>query len=61
VLQHAERATRGHHSMLVNVGVGYGGRQEIIDAVASYLSDSFSRGETPSQYCPAKQYGQAPS
>jgi len=47
--------------MLVNVGVGYGGRQEIIDAVASYLSDSFSRGETPSQYCPAKQYGQAPS
>lgn len=33
----------------VNVGVGYGGRQEIIDAVASYLSDSFSRGETPEE------------
>ena len=49
VLQHAERATRGHHGILVNVGVGYGGRQGIIDAVAGYLSDSFSRGETPSQ------------
>ncbi len=30
----------------MNVGVGYGGRQEIIDAVASYLSESFSRGDT---------------
>ncbi len=49
VLQHAETATRDHHGILVNVGVGYGGRQEIIDAVASYLSDSFSRGEAPEQ------------
>jgi hypothetical protein len=29
------------------VGVGYGGRQEIIDAVAGYLSDTFSHGTSP--------------
>jgi short-chain Z-isoprenyl diphosphate synthase len=48
-LQHAERATRGHHRMLVNVGVAYGGQQEIIGAGTSYLSDSFNRGEAPEE------------
>jgi short-chain Z-isoprenyl diphosphate synthase len=36
-LQGAETATQHHDRMLLNVGVGYGGRQEIIDAVEGYL------------------------
>ncbi len=47
VLQTAETATRDHDALLLNVGVGYGGRQEIIDAMAGYLSDHFSRGSSP--------------
>jgi short-chain Z-isoprenyl diphosphate synthase len=43
VLQRAEAATRQHDRMLLNVGVGYGGRQEIVDAVRGYLSESFER------------------
>ncbi|MBI4610275.1 MAG: di-trans,poly-cis-decaprenylcistransferase [Candidatus Rokubacteria bacterium] len=43
----AESATRHHDRMLLNVGVGYGGRQEIIDAVTGYLRDSLMRGATP--------------
>ncbi|MFQ5936631.1 MAG: polyprenyl diphosphate synthase, partial [Acidiferrobacterales bacterium] len=44
-LRGAEAATRQYHRLSVNVGVGYGGRQEIVDAVKNYLWDSFSRGE----------------
>jgi short-chain Z-isoprenyl diphosphate synthase len=47
ILQDAEAATRAHDGMLLNLGVGYGGRQEIIDAIAGYLSDSFARGTSP--------------
>jgi short-chain Z-isoprenyl diphosphate synthase len=46
-LRRAETATRHHHRLLLNVGVGYGGRQEIIDAVKSYLNDSFMRKDNP--------------
>jgi short-chain Z-isoprenyl diphosphate synthase len=42
-LQAAESATRHHDRLLLNIGVGYGGRQEIIDAVKGYLHDSFMR------------------
>jgi len=49
VLQRAEAATREHERMLLNVGVGYGGRQEIVDAVHGYLRDSFARGATPDE------------
>ncbi len=45
--------TAGDSDSPVNVGVGYRGRQEIIDAVASYLSGSFSRGDTPEEDCEA--------
>ncbi len=48
-LRRAERATRGHDRMLLNVGVGYGGRQEIIDAVHGYLQDSFMRRAAPDE------------
>src|SRR5262245_15718195 len=46
-LRHAESATRRHDRLLVNVGVGYGGRQEIIDAFKSYLHESFGRRDRP--------------
>jgi short-chain Z-isoprenyl diphosphate synthase len=48
VLQQAE-ASRQHDRILLNVGVGYGERQEILDAVTGYLADSFSRGTTPEE------------
>ena len=47
ILERAEALTREHGGILLNVGVGYGGRQEIVDAMAGYLSDHFSRGSAP--------------
>ena len=46
-LRNAEAATRGHDRLLLNVGVGYGGRQEIVDAVRGYLHDRFAQSGTP--------------
>ncbi len=46
-LQLAAWATRHHERLLLNVGVGYGGRQEIIDAVKGYLHESFVRRDRP--------------
>jgi short-chain Z-isoprenyl diphosphate synthase len=48
-LQRAEAATRHHTHMLLNVGVGYGGRQEIVDAVKGYLQERFERRESPQE------------
>jgi short-chain Z-isoprenyl diphosphate synthase len=45
-LQSIETATQHYDRMLLNVGVGYGGRQEIIDAVEGYLRESYLRGAT---------------
>ncbi|MFF2327895.1 MULTISPECIES: isoprenyl transferase [unclassified Streptomyces] len=44
VLKEAEQATVGVDGILVNVAVGYGGRQEIADAVRSLLLDHSSKG-----------------
>ncbi|MCH0541049.1 isoprenyl transferase [Streptomyces sp. MUM 203J] len=44
VLKEAEEATRGHDGILVNVAVGYGGRQEIADAVRSLLLEHAEKG-----------------
>lgn len=46
-LQRAESATRKFDRIVLNVGVGYGGRQEIVDAVKGYLQDSFAHGRSP--------------
>jgi short-chain Z-isoprenyl diphosphate synthase len=46
-LRGAEAATRQNSAITVNVGVGYGGRQEIVDAVKGYLWESFARGDSP--------------
>jgi short-chain Z-isoprenyl diphosphate synthase len=47
VLESAASATRGHDRLLLNVGVGYSGREEIIDAVKGYLRDGFLRQDAP--------------
>jgi short-chain Z-isoprenyl diphosphate synthase len=47
VLRGVEQATRHHDRLLLNVGVGYGGRQEIIDAFKGYLHDGFLRQDRP--------------
>ncbi|MFJ2110453.1 MULTISPECIES: isoprenyl transferase [unclassified Streptomyces] len=44
VLKEAEQGTAGNKGILVNVAVGYGGRQEIADAVSSLLMDHASKG-----------------
>lgn len=44
VLKEAEETTRTNAGILVNVAVGYGGRQEIADAVRSLLLDHAERG-----------------
>jgi short-chain Z-isoprenyl diphosphate synthase len=44
VLKEAEQATDGRDGLLVNVAVGYGGRQEIADAVRSLLQEHAGRG-----------------
>jgi short-chain Z-isoprenyl diphosphate synthase len=44
VLKDAEDRTRDLEGMLVNVAVGYGGRQEIADAVRSLLAEHAAAG-----------------
>jgi short-chain Z-isoprenyl diphosphate synthase len=44
VLKEAEQTTDGVDGLLVNVAVGYGGRQEIADAVRSLLLEHAGRG-----------------
>lgn len=44
VLKEAEQATADNTGILVNVAVGYGGRQEIADAVRSLLLDHADKG-----------------
>ncbi|HEY2506540.1 MAG TPA: isoprenyl transferase [Streptosporangiaceae bacterium] len=46
VLKGAGEATAGRPGLLVNVAVGYGGRQEIADAVRSLLLEQSTRGTT---------------
>jgi short-chain Z-isoprenyl diphosphate synthase len=46
VLKEAGETTQDYPGLLVNVAVGYGGRQEIADAVRSLLQDHATRGTT---------------
>ena len=46
VLKKAEEDTRGRLGAMVNLAVGYGGRQEIADAVRSLLAEHAGRGTT---------------
>jgi short-chain Z-isoprenyl diphosphate synthase len=49
VLDSAANETRHHDRLLLNIGVGYGGRQEIVDAVKGYLRDGFMRCDAPEE------------
>ena len=49
VLKHAEERTEQRTGATVNVAVGYGGRQEIADAVRSLLHEHASRGTSIEQ------------
>jgi short-chain Z-isoprenyl diphosphate synthase len=44
-----EEATRLHHNFFLNVAVGYGGRQEITDAVRLLLLERAKSNESPAQ------------
>ncbi|MBB0246408.1 isoprenyl transferase [Streptomyces alkaliphilus] len=46
VLRDAQEATAGRPGIVVNVAVGYGGRQEITDAVRSLLAKRAADGDT---------------
>ncbi len=43
-IREAEETTREYDSFFLNVAVGYGGRQEIVDAVQSLLRERLERG-----------------
>lgn len=49
VLKEAEEATAQVKGIVVNVAIGYGGRQEIADAVRSMLHDAQEKGTTMEQ------------
>ena len=49
ILRGIDSATQHHDRMLVNVGVGYGGRQEIVDAVRRYLQQRFTQRDSPEE------------
>ncbi|MFZ3559554.1 MULTISPECIES: isoprenyl transferase [unclassified Streptomyces] len=46
VLKEAEESTKGRDGIVVNVAIGYGGRQEIADAVRSMLLDASDKGSS---------------
>lgn len=46
VLQDAEERTTGHAGLHVNLAVGYGGRNEIVDAVRSIIAEHDASGGT---------------
>ena len=43
-IHEAEEATRDYDAFFLNVAVGYGGRQEIADAIAAMLRDKSAKG-----------------
>lgn len=46
-LKDAESATSQNKVLKVNLAVGYGGRQEVVDAVSSYIREEGAKGHTP--------------
>jgi len=48
-LENAVNATQDGDGMVVNIAVGYGGRQEIVDAFRAILLDAAERGEDMTQ------------
>jgi short-chain Z-isoprenyl diphosphate synthase len=46
-IREAEDATKEYDSFFLNVAVGYGGRQEIVDAVQNLLRERLANGASP--------------
>ncbi|MEY2672351.1 MAG: hypothetical protein RLZZ508_228, partial [Actinomycetota bacterium] len=46
-LKDAESATSKNQKMQVNLAVGYGGRQEVVDAVSAYIREQGAKGNSP--------------
>ncbi len=49
LLQETAAATKDHQGVHVNVAIGYGGREEIVDATKSFLRDAAEAGYTLEQ------------
>lgn len=49
ILNNAQETTADVPGLLVNVAVGYGGRQEVVDAVRSYLREEADAGKSISE------------
>ncbi|HTP24513.1 MAG TPA: polyprenyl diphosphate synthase [Anaeromyxobacteraceae bacterium] len=45
-IREAERATEHYTHRMLNVGIAYGGREEILDAFSRYLEDGEARGRS---------------
>ncbi len=45
-LEELERSTREHDGMLLNIAIGYGGREEIVDAVQRLMQTASDEGRT---------------
>ena len=48
-IREAEEATKEYDTIFLNVAVGYGGRQEIVDAVQALLRERLNQGATAEQ------------
>lgn len=48
-LNQAQRETEGNTGVTVNVAVGYGGRQEIVDAVQAFIAEEVAAGTPPEE------------
>jgi short-chain Z-isoprenyl diphosphate synthase len=46
VIAHAEEVTRKYQSFFLNIAVGYGGRQEIVDAIKKLLKTRIAQDES---------------
>lgn len=46
-LREVQEATGGHRGLHINLAVGYGGRNEIVDAVRAFLRKAEEQGEGP--------------
>lgn len=52
-LEELEDRTRSHRGMVLNIAMGYGGREEIVDAVKKLLLEAESQGLTPKEVAEA--------
>ena len=48
-LENLEKATEHHRGMLLQIAMGYGGREEIVDAVKSLLLEAAQTGKSPEE------------